>query len=143
MTYGQRIELGKIFASEILSEFEKFNKTIICLHGVKPQVRQIPKLMEYFKDIMVGLAHWAELENTLLHYDPTSEELEAGINELSKNIGEMSTITGLAKAYGKDPDTILGWEYSKVFGFLYADLETYKFRVKHDKILSRKYVSGH
>ena len=50
----------------------------------------------------------------------------------------MSTIKALAKAYGKDPDEILQWQYAKVFGILYTDLEERKFEKKYQQQINGK-----
>ena len=47
-------------------------------------------------------------------------------------------IKALAKAYGKDPDEILRWQYGKVFGILYTDLEERKFEKKYQQQINGK-----
>lgn len=136
MTFGQRIELGKIITSND-DELFKTIKIIDALHGIKPNSWQLVKLHTYIKDILEGILYWSTTEAKMLKYTPTPEEKQAGIMDLSKKIGDLSTADALAEKYGKDPDEILSWSYVKVFGILYADLETSKFRRKHRKILEK------
>ena len=96
------------------------------------------KILPYFKRIIEGLEFWSEQEQTLLKYEPSQEELRAGIKDFSKKVGEFSTIKALAKAYNKDPDDILKWEYGKVFGILYTDLEEFKFNKRYQKVIESK-----
>lgn len=139
MTFGQRIELGKIAASED-SEKEKFEKVFKCLHKYTPNEKDYAKLMDYFKEIIEGLKYWIDTEAVMLKYEPTPEEKRAGVKELMQNIGEIGTIKALAKAYGQDPDTITDcWKYSKVFGILYTDLEESKFQTRYNKVIEDKY----
>ncbi len=138
MTFGQRIELGKIFQSEE-SEVSKFELVFECLHEYRPDVKDYKKLFGYFEEIIEGVRFWIEHETALLKYEPTSEELSAGVKELSQRIGEFGTIKALAKNYSKDPDEILAWEYAKVFGILYTDLEESKYQRRYNKIMERKY----
>lgn len=138
-TYGQRIELGKIFQNDELSEVDKFERTFECLHGFKPLVFQYKKLMPYFEKIVEGFTFWIQTEVAALNYEPTAEEISAGIKDLSQKLGEFGTSKAIAKAFGKDPDEILKWEYAKVFGILYTDLEEAKFQMKYQKILTDKY----
>lgn len=138
MTFGQRIELGKIFQSDD-SDAEKFEKVFICLHEYKPCVQDYEILVPYFKEIIEGITFWIEQETTLLKYEPSAEEISAGINELSSKIGNYGTIKALAKNYSKDPDEVLRWEYGKVFGILYTDLEEYKYQKRFSKVVERKY----
>ena len=140
MTFGQRIELGKIMVSEV-SEIEKFNKVFVCLHGFTPGIKDYLKLIDYFKEIIEGLKFWIEQEVTLLKFEPSPEELRAGVREMSEKIGEFGTIKALAKAYNKDPDEILQWKYGKVFGILYTDLEEYKFQKRYNKVIESKFKS--
>ena len=137
MTFGQRIELGSIFSSEE-SEIDKFEKVFRCLHSFTPNPVDYEFLIEYLNDVISGIKFWIEKETTLLVYEPTPEELRAGVRELSRKVGEFGTIKALAKAYSKDPDEVLKWEYGKVFGILYTDLEEYKFQVRYNKVIESK-----
>ena len=137
MTFGQRIELGKIFSGG-QSEIVKFQKIFECLHGFTPMIKDYPKLMSYFNEIALGVKHWIDVEILMLKYEPTQEEKQAGIKELSTKVGEMGTVKALAKNYSVDPDIILSWRYSKVFGILYTDLEESKFQRRYQNVLSKK-----
>jgi len=141
MTFGQRIELGKILASDA-DEVEKFEKVFFCLHKFTPKKNDYLLLVDYFKEIVEGLKFWIDTEATMLVYEPSVEEKKAGVKELMQNIGEIGTIKALAKAYSQDPDTITDcWKYSKVFGILFTDLEEYKYQVNYNKVIESKYKS--
>jgi len=137
MNFGHRIQLGKILASDS-GEFEKIESIFICLHGFKPRSTSYKKYVTYFKDITEGIRFWMGKEVELLNYEPTPEEKRAGVKDLSKKVGEFGTVKALAKAYSKDPDEVLKWEYGKVFGILYTDLEEYKFQVRYNKVIESK-----
>jgi hypothetical protein len=137
LTYGQRIELGKIFEKST-DEIFLFKGIFSVLHGYSPKIREFKKLLPYFESIIEGLEHWLEAEKAL-NYEPSTEEKQAGIIELGKKIGEFGTIKALAKNYGKEPDEILKWEYGKVFGILYTDLEEFKFQKRYNEVIERKY----
>ena len=138
LTYGQRIELGVILSNGSKSEFEYFMESMECLYSRRPKARHIAKLMPQFNEVLSGLKFWIEQEQMMLRYEPSPEEKRAGISELSKKVGSMSTIKALAKAYGVDPDEILEWEYGKVFGILYTDLEESKFKARYQEELNKK-----
>ena len=140
LTFGQRIELGKIM-SEDIDEEQKFLKTFKCLYNYEAKPIFYKSLLSDFEEIIEGLKFWMIQESTLLKYEPTPEELKAGIKELSIRTGEMGTIKALAKAYSCDPDNVLKWEYGKVFGILFTDLEEYKYQVKYNKVVESKYKS--
>ena len=139
LTYGQRIDLGELFASD-QSETDKFKETFRILHDVIPDfsnVKEMKFYSEYFAEIIDRLQFWFEKEK-LLKYDPEPEEIRAGIKDLSEKIGYFGTIKALAKNYGQDPDDILKWEYGKVFGILYTDLEEFKYSKKLHKQYEKK-----
>lgn len=138
MTFGQRIELGKIFENQSLNDFQKFTKTFQCLYKYTPDITEVEKLSTHFEEIVTGLRSWIERENTMLQYTPTADEIRAGINELSKKIGEMGTIKALAKNYTTDPDEVLKWQYGKVFTILFTDLEEYKYRLRFEDVIRKK-----
>jgi ribosomal protein S24E len=137
LTFGQRISLGELFSSE-KSEMEKFEETFLILHNQKPDPKDYKKLVGYFSEIMDGLKFWVEQEATLLKYEPTPEEIKAGIRDLSKEIGEFGTVKALAKAYHVDPDVIFTWKYGKVFGILYTDLREHMYSRRFQKVLESK-----
>jgi hypothetical protein len=137
LTFGQRIELGKLFQAG-LSPSATFEKVFEVLHQITPKSSSYAKLMPYFEKIINGLMFWFEQEK-LLDYKPTSEEIQAGIRELSEVIGEFGTVKALAKAYGRDPDEILQWQYGKIFGILFTDMKEAEYQKRYEKIIERKY----
>lgn len=137
MTFGQRIELGIIFAGSD-SEIVKFQRVFECLHGYSPKIKNYKKLIDYFTEIVNGLKYWSDAESKMLKYEPTPEEKLAGIQSLSKKIGSMGTVDALAEKYGVDPDIVINWDYAKVFGILYADLEKAKYQRSYQKVIEKK-----
>lgn len=100
------------------------------LHNYNLKPNEYLKAIPYINDISEALLYWQE--NTLLKFEPTQEEKRAGIEQLSKNIGELGMIKALAKDYSQDPDYILDHcKWGKVFGILYSDLKTYKHQERY------------
>jgi hypothetical protein len=137
MTFAQRISLGQILTSGESAD-EIYEASMLCLHPDDEVVYDMEHV-DYFYEIADAIREWVEKENTMLHYDPTPEQLAAGIRQLSERIGEYGTIKALAKAFHTDPDTILTWEYGKVFGILYTDLEEHKYTVRYNRQLEAKF----
>ena len=134
LTFGQRIEIGKIYSDTSKSELDKFEAIFIALHKYKPKAKEYSKLIDYFIEIITGLEFWVNQENILLKYEPTEKEKRAGIKQLTLDTGELGTIKALAKNYSQDPDTILIWKYGKVFGILYSDLKEYLYQTKYHSL---------
>ena len=139
MTYGNRIALADIFSpSQGKTEYAQFCESFKELHGYSARLVPLPLRVKRIYEITEGLRSWIEKEQQMLKYTPSSDEIAAGIEELGKKVGSMSTIKALAKAYGKDPDEILQWHYAKVFGILYTDLEERKFEKKYQQQINGK-----
>lgn len=137
MTFGQRIELGRIITEKELTDLDKMKAGMKCL-GVKWSLRCSSEIVEYWYEVLMGIKYWIEREQTELKYEPSAEEKAAGIAQLSLVVGEMATITALAKDYSKDPDEILEWKYGKVYNLLFTNLQSHLFRERLNKELERK-----
>lgn len=131
-TYGQRIAVGKCFEKS-KNDLEIFNSVFKELHSIEPKLKDIAKFAPYFQKIADGLKYWLDAEAKMLVREPSTKEKNAGIKELYESIGEYGTLTTLAEKYSKDPDEILQWKYSKVFGILYSDLKKAIYQEKLQK----------
>lgn len=137
MTFGQRIELGRIITEKELTDLDKMKEGMQCL-GAKWSLRNTSEIVEYWYEVLMGIKYWIEREQTELKYEPSAEEKAAGIAQLSLVVGEMATITALAKDYSKDPDEILEWKYGKVYNLLFTNLQSHLFRERLNKELERR-----
>jgi hypothetical protein len=143
LTFMQRIELGKIIGSEA-DPCRSLRDVMRCLHGVEVDFGDAKALRwyaAYFEEIVKGIAFWCDKEK-LLKYEPTPEEARAGIEQLSRNVGEYGTLVAIARSFAADPDEVLKWEYGKVFGILYTDCEQAKFQRRYQKIIEQKSKVG-
>jgi len=85
---------------------------------------------------------WKELKeldarDMMLNYVPTSEEVQAGIDKLTK-LGIFATLDNLSQRERKDRKEILKMPYSEVFAVLLKDKETNDFNSRLQKILMKK-----
>ena len=120
-----------------VSDIDKMKEGMQCL-GVKWSLRNTSEIVEYWYEVLLGIKCWIEREQTELKYEPSAEEKAAGIAQFSLVVGEMATITALAKDYSKDPDEILEWKYGKVYNLLFTNLQSHLFRERLNKELERK-----
>lgn len=136
MTFGERIALGRIISGGQI-EVEQFKA---CMAVMCPghKVKFTQEEMAYWHEILVGIKYWVHREQKELKYNPTAEEVAAGIDQLTMKVGEMSTITALAEKFAKDPDEILLWKYGKIFNILYNNLQSYLYKVNLDKVIKQK-----
>lgn len=137
MTYGDRIELGKIFEqADTRPEAETVKLVFKCLvpdHTVKFTTEEV----RYYLDVVDGLRYWVDVEQKELKYKPTIEEVAAGINDLAVKVGDMGTICALAEKFSKDPDEILQWKYGKVFRILYVNKQNYQFSKRYNTVVEQ------
>lgn len=141
-TYGNRIALIDIFRDKSLGEYEQMKQAFKEVYGYTPRLLPIRMRYRWLMDIVEGVAYWCEVEQRELDYTPTADEVAAGVEDYQKKIGCLGTIEALAEKFGQDPDTILKWSYSKVFGFLRKDLLEAKFRRRYDEVIKRKTSGG-
>ena len=124
-TYGNRIALGDIFRDDSRSTYQKMRDAFVELYGWSPRLLPIGRRVKALRRVVDEFKGWLEKEQQLLTFEPEPDQITAGIKEL-------------AKAYSQDPDDILRWEYSKVFGILFTDLEEYKYEKRYNKVIDGK-----
>lgn len=129
LTFGQRLELGRIVADESLTELDKFKKGLEAL-GCKGGT--ITERVAYWHEVLEGLVYWVKRE-AQLKYEPKAEEKAAGIQELTRLTGDMGTVMALAKDFSVDPDVILEWKYGKVYNILYVNLQNFLYNERLEK----------
>lgn len=137
-TYGNRIALGDIFQDGDSTEYQKLKKAFKEIYGYSCRLLPIRKRVRVLNGIVSGLHEWVKREQELLNYEPSSDELAAGIREYSKKVGSFATIQSIAVKFGTDPDEVLKWEYAKVFGILYNDLEEFKYKERFRRVTDEK-----
>lgn len=126
MTFGQRIELGKIFSGKD-TEVVKFQKVFECLHSFTPMLPDYKKLFEYFNEIISGIKHWVNVESSVLKYEPTLRE-EASFQAINnKDLGN-ETAKAIAKNFNTDKEAVLSWQYKVVYKILLEDCEKRNYR---------------
>lgn len=126
MTFGQRIELGRILSNPELKEHEKCIECMKCIDP-KWKISMLPSTIEYWHQITEGIAYWIKREKRELHYKPTAEEHAAGVEIFSMRVGEMNTIMAIAEKFSVDPDVVLEWKYGKVFNILFTNLQAAQY----------------
>lgn len=138
-SYGNRIVLGEIFSDESLSEYQRMKNAFREIYGYSCRWRRPKVRFRLMMDIVNGFTEWIEREKVALEYKPTADQLAADIEQFAKKVGSMSTIHAIAERFSVDPDTVLKWDYAKVFGILFVDLERYKYQQREKKVIDAKY----
>lgn len=141
VTYGQRIELGRILERTDLDEVERYKAVIRALHP-DWEVEYSPETVAYALEIAEGIRFWVEREAEKLSYTPSEEEVAARYDEVAKAVKELGVVAALAEKFSKDPDEIYAWEYGKVFSMLLVDAERAKYARRLEKVRERNRKSA-
>lgn len=139
---GKFFETSKESKEQAIAGWNKDLITILLQRDKRYTGKKADSSEEFLKfsvQVFKDMQDWAERENKYLSYNPTKEEVQAGLGKFSQEIGIMGTVRRLAKDYGKDPDTILDrWSWGKIFQILRADCLESKYQRKLNDIISKK-----
>lgn len=138
-TYGQRIELGKLFADENASDVAKFKGAFRIVYDYEVRAVEFKTLMPIFEQIANGLKYWLDAENAMLASEPSADEIAAGCREYAEKVGELGQIVSIAKDFSILPNDLLKRPYSEVFGIMVADHERAKFEKRLNEQLTKKW----
>jgi hypothetical protein len=78
MTFGQRIELGRIITEKELTDIDKMKEGMQCL-GVKWNLRNTSEIVEYWYEVLMGIKYWIEREQTELKYEPVPRKRQPAL----------------------------------------------------------------
>lgn len=141
ITYGQRIALGKLLQGVSgMEEVQVFKDVLGIMNGGERVTHAsiTPRNVRYVQRVIDKLTYWVNAEQTMLQVEPEPDEIKAGIKTLGEKLQELSVLHTLAEKFGKSPDEILEWEFSTVFGMLYADKEKNLYYKRLQKIKDKK-----
>lgn len=142
MTYGQRVELGKL-AEEINlktvdADLDAFYRIFaIMVPGYKPDVGD-KDAVKYALEIVERYEYWVKAENKMLQSPPDAIAEQAGSKQLAKDLGDLGTLHAISTQFTKCPDEVLQWNYGTVFGMLYADKRVNEYRKKYNELSAKK-----
>ncbi|MDR2066109.1 MAG: hypothetical protein LBP85_10445 [Prevotellaceae bacterium] len=135
-TFGQRLEFNRL--SELTYDHQIIEAVIYVLYEIKVKPEYYVSVYGHVKDVLTKLNIWNEKEKAL-QYEPTPEEIRAGINQISDKLKEFATVDAIAKRMHISHDDSLKLPYSTVYMMLLADFEHSKFERRLSKIYENKY----
>jgi hypothetical protein len=134
-TFGQRIFLGKI---DTTSSHKIIEQVMSVLYGVKVKPWQYKSVYAHILDVLNKLNKWSEIEKAL-NYEPTAEEKQAGIKQITDKLQDFATVDAIAKRMHISHDNAMKLPYAIVFQMLQSDLEHSKFERRLSKVYEQKY----
>lgn len=136
-TYGERIQLEQILRAE-MGDYERISAVIECLHDIKIEPENAVALAPYVERVLLDFAEWIKREARELHIPPTNEEMEAGIEELSKKCGDMGNVVTLAERFQCTFEEIYKRSYLEIYAILKVGAERTKYERRLSQVYSKK-----
>lgn len=135
-TYGE-FEQALIFIRKAENQILSIPKVIECFYGEKLEDENVLKVLGKGAFVLDKISKFVHEFKRLGEYEPSVEELEAGVEELNK-FGFFATAVQLARKYGKTHDDILNMPAREVYNTLLYDFEQSEVEKRINKIRSRK-----
>lgn len=138
MLYGERIGLVRILSDTTLGEFGKAREIIKLLHDIDITPHDAASLDGYIVRIVQGLNAWLLREKNECYVPPLPEQMQAGIETMSKEIGDMGGVVAMAKQFCWTFEQVYKMPYTDVFTIWKVDAEREKYERRYHKIMSNQ-----
>lgn len=135
-TYKE-LEQSLIFIRNIGSPLAAIDKVVNVYYGEDISDQPLLKVLGKGQHVLNLISKFMLEFKRLNEYEPTIEELEAGVEELSK-FGFFGTSVQLARKYGQTHDQVLNMPAREVYTTLLYDFEQSEVERKLNQIRSRK-----
>ena len=135
-TYKE-LEQSLIFIRNIGSPLAAIDKVVSVYYGEDISEQPLLKVLGKGQHVLNLISKFMLEFKRLNEYEPTIEELEAGVEELSK-FGFFGTAVQFARKYGQTHDEILNMPAREVYTTLLYDFEQSEVERKLNQIRSRK-----
>lgn len=135
-TYKE-LEQSLIFIRNIGSPLAAIDKVVSVYYGEDISEQPLLKVLGKGQHVLNLISKFMLEFKRLNEYEPTIEELEAGVEELSK-FGFFGTSVQLARKYGQTHDQVLNMPAREVYTTLLYDFEQSEVERKLNQIRSRK-----
>ena len=135
-TYKE-LEQSLIFIRNIGSPLAAIDKVVNVYYGEDISDQPLLKVLGKGQHVLNLISKFMLEFKRLNEYEPTIEELEAGVEELSK-FGFFGTAVQFARKYGQTHDEIVNMPAREVYTTLLYDFEQSEVERKLNQIRSRK-----
>ena len=135
-TYKE-LEQSLIFIRNIGSPLAAIDKVVSVYYGEDISEQSLLKVLGKGQHVLNLISKFMLEFKRLNEYEPTIDELEAGVEELSK-FGFFGTAVQFARKYGQTHDEILNMPAREVYTTLLYDFEQSEVERKLNQIRSRK-----
>lgn len=133
--YGERIMLARIFQQKDIDDLERTKQIIEALHGFKPSNVVAAHLLPYALDICKAFLAWTEREEQECSVPPLPQATQAGVEQLTKEVGDMGNVVALAERFGFTFEQVYKMPYMDVFTIWKVDAAMAKYNRRLKKVL--------
>lgn len=139
--FGERIALGRICKRAVEQEAPDIDiaKDVIeCLHDIRVSPFVAKLLMRYVELILNSFMAWMQREDAECYVPPQQEAMQAGVEQLAQETGDMAAVVDLAERFGWSFEQVLKMPYLDVFTIWKVDASRAKFQRRLNEVLKNR-----
>ena len=138
-TFGERLQLGRIFSSDNKGDDIQRTKDIIeCLHEKIIDDKEAEQWLPYALEVCEAYVQWRKREDTECYVPPQQEALQAGVEQLAQETGDMAGVVDLAERFGWSFEKVYKMPYLDVFTIWKVDASRAKFQRRLNEVLKNR-----
>ena len=139
MLFGEYIALGRILRAEGMNDIDRTKAIVKTLHNKDVSDTIALLLIPYGLQVAEAYVQWKERENQECNVPPQPEALQAGIDKLAEEVGDMATVVQFSERFGRTLEQVYNMPYLEVFAIWKVDAATARYQRRLDAVLkSRK-----
>lgn len=142
MSYGEYIQLCRVLSQENADDIQICQQLIKTLHNKDIGVRAAKRLLPYAKEIAEGIIAWVQREKDECSVPPTNEQIAAGLDKLSKEVGDMGGVVAISQQMGMTFEQVYNLPYVEVFTLNKVESARIRYERRYTKVLERKSKHG-
>lgn len=137
--FGEYIALGRILRAEGMNDIERTKAIVKTLHNKDVSDTIAMLLIPYGLQVAKAYVQWKERESQECSVQPQPEALQAGIDKLAEEVGDMATVVQFSERFGRTFEQVYNMPYLEVFAIWKVDAATARYQRRLDAVLkSRK-----
>lgn len=138
LTYGERIELGRIVRDENMGDYQRIKEVCQCLYDVEVTPEQAVHLTDHVAKVLTDIIDWMKKEQQEFYIPPTPEEERARIQDLTKACGDMGDVVSLAESFQCSFEEVYNKPYLEIFTIHKVHAERTRYERRLNKVYQER-----
>ena len=138
MLFGEYIALGRILRAEGMNDIDRTKAIVKTLHNKDVSDTIALLLIPYGLQVAEAYVQWKERENQECNVQPQPEALQAGIDKLAEEVGDMATVVQFSERFGRTFEQVYNMPYLEVFAIWKVDAATARYQRRLDAVLKTR-----